>query len=50
MENKTSCGTAKAGEIYACKSCGFEVEVKKPCNCGDDCAVLECCGAPLEKK
>jgi hypothetical protein len=48
-----------AGQVWWCKSCGFEIKVNKACTgcveedkeeCSDDCNDIECCGAPLEKK
>ncbi len=54
-----SCGTMKKGEIYACADCGFEVEVKKECNCPEEdctpnadgvCCDFECCGKPMQLK
>lgn len=31
-----SCGEMKVGEVYVCKDCGLELEVKKSCGCPDD--------------
>lgn len=56
-----TCENMKKGEIYACSCCGFEIEVKKECNCatGDTCSThdhsheccdFECCGQPLQLK
>lgn len=55
-----SCGDMKVGEVYVCSDCGFEVEVKKSCNCKpeepchpaqkDDCCDFQCCGKPMELK
>lgn len=55
----TSCGDMKVGEVYVCKDCGLEIEVKKSCNCPTEvcepmkdgaCCDFECCGSPMEKK
>ena len=54
-----TCGSMKKGEVYACKDCGFEIEVVKECDCDadevcqpghDHCCEFECCGKPMEKK
>lgn len=53
------CHDMMLGQVFWCKSCGFEIKVNKACagcvdegeeSCGDDCKDIECCGAPLEKK
>ena len=56
-----SCGDMKVGEVYVCKDCGLELEVKKSCGCPDDaacetghdkgvCCDFECCGKPMVRK
>lgn len=54
-----SCSDMKVGEVYTCKACGLELEVKKGCNCVDEhchpvkedtCCEFECCGQPMELK
>lgn len=51
----------KVGEVYVCKDCGLELEVKKSCGCPDDaacetghdkgvCCDFECCGKPMVRK
>ena len=48
----SSCSEMKIGDVYKCGSCGFEIEVKKACTCGDDggrCGEIECCGSPMSK-
>ena len=53
------CHDMMLGQVFWCKSCGFEIKVNKACGgcvdegeeaCSDDCKDIECCGAPLEKK
>ncbi len=45
------CSEMKVGDVYKCARCGFELEVKKACTCGDDChcSDIECCGSPMSK-
>ena len=55
-----SCDQMKVGEVYACKACGLELEVKASCGCPteehchpvkeDTCCEFTCCGQPMEKK
>ncbi len=53
-----SCHTMSVGEIYVCKDCGLEVEVKHECkdhgvpekDCGCPPCNMTCCGHPLELK
>ena len=56
-----SCENMKKGEVYKCQSCGFEIEVKRACDCGTndkcethdethECCEFTCCGKPLVKK
>ncbi len=50
-----NCGDMKKGDIYLCKSCGLELQVKKTCSCGsegkDACSVpLQCCGKDMTKR
>jgi len=56
------CYEMKVGDIYACRWCGFEIEIIKAGedlgladdsnNCGlkGDFSTLRCCGQPLDKK
>jgi len=52
-----SCSSMKKGDVYVCKECGLEIEVKKECkddkcsegSCGSDCT-FTCCGKELKKK
>ena len=49
------CSEMKAGEVYACESCGLELQVVKTCAdeeegaCGCSEAIT-CCGKPLALK
>lgn len=50
-----SCGEMKKGDIFVCKICGLELEVKTPCTCGsksgEACTVpLTCCNQDMSKK
>lgn len=55
-----SCGEMKVGEVYGCDSCGFEMQVKKGCDCPTTdncspkdehaCCELQCCGKPMHLK
>lgn len=56
-----SCGEMKKGEVYACESCGLELEVKNACGCPEEeacttghdhgvCCDFECCGKPMVRK
>lgn len=55
----SSCENMKVGEVYECKACGLEIEVKKACDCVNDkcepvaddhCCDFNCCGKPMELK
>ncbi len=39
----------QVGDIYRCKTCEFEIQVTKGCDCKDCTAHLECCGQPMDK-
>lgn len=55
-----SCGEMKQGQVYACETCGFEVEVKKACDChtgaecqpneAHPCCEFTCCGQNMKLK
>ena len=50
-----NCGDMKEGDLYRCKTCGLELEVKKICSCttGSEsaCSVpLMCCGQEMTPK
>jgi hypothetical protein len=47
-----SCSEMKAGEVYVCKDCELEIEVRKSCADSPEGACscsepLSCCGEPL---
>ena len=57
------CYEVKAGEVYACRLCGFEIQILKAgedlglLDDDKDCGVddkgfsrLKCCGVPMNKK
>ena len=44
-----TCNDTKVGDVYECKVCGWEFEVKKACGC--DCKLdVNCCGRPVVRK
>ncbi|NLN97078.1 MAG: hypothetical protein GX127_01565 [Eubacteriaceae bacterium] len=55
-----ACNDMKKGEVYACETCGLELEVLKECDCPDDhcepktasgeCCEFDCCGKPMVRK
>jgi hypothetical protein len=49
-----SCGDMCKGEVIECKTCGLELKVEKPCDCGQgesSChEPIECCGKEMLKK
>ena len=50
-----NCAEMKEGDIFKCKECGLELQVKKTCACraGEEvsCTVpLKCCGQDMVKE
>jgi hypothetical protein len=50
-----NCEDMKKGDLFACDTCGLELEVAKACSCGSgsdaNCSVpLQCCGKEMRKK
>lgn len=38
----------KTGDKIRCSECGFEVEVKTPCNCKGHVPEMRCCGKEMQ--